>query len=932
MSSELQALRYLSPDRDSFWDWSEDGAVVTYRNGGTLAFREQILAIVKNFGDQLLPPLELILLILAACRDTWPEDRKIVQSETLPLARSARPILRQWWNTVFDALERVHAMPRQIRSNPAAITAMLEIVFERKAQSFRPASPDLVKILSTNWMKLWGAPEPQLVPFGERTQNYSILTQGLLRITVDEVLNRTATSLEKLPEPADAEDLLPEELPEVRTVRHLLDEIEDDDEFRGLVRVVKTLSAVLTLPRDLSTPEELPQGGVSDIANRGPLDRLLLSELAHDDDTLMTRIALNEALYIRRETPPSHPFRERVLLIDAGIRMWGLPRLCAAAVGLCLASQKAAGETVRIFRSDQDGLQPVDFTTRDGLAAHLAALDCLAHPGSLLPEWIEEIERDSSVEADRILITGEDVLGDPEFRRAFRDSRSAPAFVVTVNREGRVQLLQCSGTGEKKLRELWLDLDALAGTTQQPQKSLVDRSTANQLPAILRLPRLPLRMPYPMSRDDLLVPFEEESSKTQDLLQITRDRRLLLWDAAGRGGRQVTDTFPSGMLRWSGWLMNTMTYVQSFAMVMVTVDSRVSLIQLRRGSHGAIETEKSELKFWTEGDVKAQVLDVYSSNHVLMIVLRTQIVAVFPATGERLASAEIPDGLSRESFGFFTHRSNKSWFKANYWNGQVRFDKILDASHPQIAGAKILGILGSGDEMVAVLSTGELFWLKDQRLQPVTDRNDWKNSKIVRISQDRNSCEISPHRNGIGRLKLKPNSSVAWYPVLARFSEAPTQLPTDESVFRNLSCLEYGDRLAIITKTGNRFVLDVRAEKNSPLFLRPAGQDEELSLQKTAPFEEIPGPPGVGYTLREVKWKDGSRAVLDSRGMLHLQSSDSTIPEMTLVFNEKNVSGWCSTCQIWGRDYFLDEGCPDVRKVAPEVILPILKQFLGRLR
>jgi len=41
--------------------------------------------------------------------------------------------------------------------------------------------------------------------------------------------------------------------------------------------------AAVRLPRRLAQREELAVGGISDITNRGPLDRLLLSELAHDD-------------------------------------------------------------------------------------------------------------------------------------------------------------------------------------------------------------------------------------------------------------------------------------------------------------------------------------------------------------------------------------------------------------------------------------------------------------------------------------------------------------------------------------------------------------------------------------------------------------------------------------------------------------------------
>ncbi len=61
------------------------------------------------------------------------------------------------------------------------------------------------------------------------------------------------------------------------------------------------------LPRPLLQPDDIPVGGVSDISNRGTIDRLLLSELAQDDEMLTTRVAMNEVMYLRRETPPQNP-------------------------------------------------------------------------------------------------------------------------------------------------------------------------------------------------------------------------------------------------------------------------------------------------------------------------------------------------------------------------------------------------------------------------------------------------------------------------------------------------------------------------------------------------------------------------------------------------------------------------------------------------
>jgi hypothetical protein len=103
--------------------------------------------------------------------------------------------------------------------------------------------------------------------------------------------------------------------------------LKDDVELGGLARLALNLMAAVHLPRPVADREELPLGGVSDITNRGALDRLLVSELANDDLTLAVRIAVNEALYLRREMPPRNPPRQRFVLLDAGIRMWGVPRV-----------------------------------------------------------------------------------------------------------------------------------------------------------------------------------------------------------------------------------------------------------------------------------------------------------------------------------------------------------------------------------------------------------------------------------------------------------------------------------------------------------------------------------------------------------------------------------------------------------------------------
>ena len=124
------------------------------------------------------------------------------------------------------------------------------------------------------------------------------------------------------------------ELPVVDRARSLLAELDKDPEWRGLARLTRNLMAAVSLPQPVSDHDDLPLGGVSDITNRGQLDRLLLSELAQDDLMFTARMAVNELLYLRRETPPRPHAETRWLLLDSGLRLWGVPRIFATAVAL----------------------------------------------------------------------------------------------------------------------------------------------------------------------------------------------------------------------------------------------------------------------------------------------------------------------------------------------------------------------------------------------------------------------------------------------------------------------------------------------------------------------------------------------------------------------------------------------------------------------
>lgn len=937
MSSELNSLRYLTPADDSFWEWGDDGEVVVFRGGVTLAYRVQVAWALGHFKDRGLPPLELVLLILLSCRDNWSAMKEVVRTSLENNSRPtvSRPIMKQWWDTLFQGLDRVHGLPQQMRASPAAHRTIIEIALERLHHSTVNNSEVHNILARAHWLRIWTLPDPLIAPIGERTQQFSAMSHGLLKLSVDEVLTRTSTGLNEVPEPPEevAELIEVPEALESRTVSQLLEELRNDDEHRELVRLVRMLSAVLTLPRDLSTPEELSQGGVSDITNRGPLDRLLLSELANDDDTLMTRVALNEALYLRRESPPSHPVRDRVLLIDVGIRMWGLPRLCATVVGLSLAAQTPAGSAARVFCVGRKGGQLVDFTTREGLVEQLAMLSYEAHPGEWLSTWLEEADQENAdVATDRIIITGEDVLADPAFRRDLRTHNVLPAYIVTVNRAGRVRLIRETATGEKQLRELWLDLDGITGARQHPEKPLIDKSVDPRLPAILRLPRFPLRLSPLTDDSDSVAQYPKRNGQGFDLVQATRDRRLLLWDQATLGGRQLTDRLPPGQLRWSGDLMHD----GSFSLVFTKQDGRVHLVHVEEDATGLAECRVVALHFWNSEDANSHIYAVCAHSGVLLFILKTTVIAVDPVSGLRLESTRFPDGMGWKRDRYF-HQHYGLWHSVSFAEGKIRFDLFFEAKNLNFCDERVLGIVGPPDDLAAVLSGGELYNIKTKQFERIVGDGRWSGAQLESVSPDGTRFAVRGIKGSTEREQQDvvtigtPCTTIhRYYSRLNPVTCGDPGLPNNVTLIKNVRHLSYGKHLMLVTKKGRRVTLDLPSARNGVMFLR-GSTAADGPYQDTPSFVEIPAPKGVGYTLQQVTWSGGSRAVLDSRGLLHLQSSDPAIPEVTLVLYESHLSGWCSTGEVWGRDFFLDESAPQTRRIRPDQAMQYIRRFLERL-
>jgi hypothetical protein len=66
------ALSYFQKPADYFWRWAENGTVAEWPHGSTIGYREEVQVVLEALVPTGLPPFGAVLLLLAACADSWP--------------------------------------------------------------------------------------------------------------------------------------------------------------------------------------------------------------------------------------------------------------------------------------------------------------------------------------------------------------------------------------------------------------------------------------------------------------------------------------------------------------------------------------------------------------------------------------------------------------------------------------------------------------------------------------------------------------------------------------------------------------------------------------------------------------------------------------------------------------------------------------------
>jgi hypothetical protein len=727
---DMAIREYLRAPDGGFWEWRDGGEAIVWKDNRTIAFRAEVAHVLRWLAPQGLPSFSAMLLLLAATRRSWLEVRSGVGIIAGALQGSAPQSLL---SNVFNELDKVAQLEAELRTPIAAKRVLVEMALEgapRVAQG--PTAAAIVDAMERGIGEFIDVADGMVV-----VSNYApallardlhLLSAGIHRVDAQALRMRLATGIEEAPQPAEIE-LLPSE-----TARQLISSLIDDAEFVGVGRIAKRLESMVSLPRRLSAAPEQEAGGYSDIANRGPLDRLLISELAHDNHTLAVRVAMNEALYVCRESPPSSPQTNRAILIDAGIRMWGLPRLFATAAALAFAAQSGRAGKVDFFRASDDFAEPIELLSRSGVAEHLAALEPDLHPAAALADFLKRIASDD-LSTEPILLTSQQALDAADVQETLRQLAPPQLLMASVDRDGIFRLWERTPRGCKLMREATIDL---ADIVSAPA-TLVDRSSANGLPAIFSVSPFPLKLPHAVRHG------ETWWSGHWGALSLTSDGRLMRWTMPGRGAMQIAERLPIGKLWWA-------SQPDAGDNVSVVTGSPHKLHVFSVGREG-LRQQPTPLQL---GDFGA-VASVCAHNGVLFACCKTRVAVFDPATGAQLTRLSIPHGFRWKHGRFFRLTyDGKPWYALSYNGLSASLEAVPIAAKPSAAPElSAMFEYAGGDGPVGVTPDGRFYLTAEEKLERVWHELSG-DIRVLGISLDgKRLCLAAPHPEQSSQLEYR---------------------------------------------------------------------------------------------------------------------------------------------------------------------------------
>ena len=462
------AEQYFQAYHSYFWQWEDGSEVIAIPNGSTIAYRALVLDTIQLLSGQGLPPFGSLLLAIMATNPTGPVDINTVYA----IINEVAP--EQYQHEKAEAiafLKLLSEVPSAYREGKSRVLLFQTLFAEcHNRVSSRKSKRILAAYKSEETLD--NAP----VDFHPKVFHQDFRTISLLNKRFSDV-SSIVDALSSVPIIAD--EVLP---------AHSSAGLEGNPDWvEALIENPKTFPvgslvhriwSGLRIPMRHALPSEQPMGGVSDLTNKGSFDRLLISEFAYDDLTLLSRLANQEALYLHREVPPSSDHDTRVVLLDISLKNWGTPRTIAFALLLAIARHPKSAAPCQAFAVGSS-YEPLPFGSTEEVITSLQQLDGSLHPAAGLAQFFQD--HPGTKRREVIVMMSPDTLRLPSMQKMLPTYAPLVHYWLHPDRTGRVTLYHQRGHHRKHIQDFHLPLDKLWQKHPPPVNATATSSTATGL-------------------------------------------------------------------------------------------------------------------------------------------------------------------------------------------------------------------------------------------------------------------------------------------------------------------------------------------------------------------------------------------------------------------------------------------------------------------
>jgi hypothetical protein len=298
----------------------------------------------------------------------------------------------------------------------------------------------------------------------------------------------------------------------------------------------------------------------------------------------------------------------------------------------------------------------------------------------------------------------------------------------------------------------------------------------------------------------------------------------------------------------------------------------------------------------------------------LFLIHRTEVTALDLVHGDHVVKASIPHH-KLTSFGRYFASLDGTWLCVSHNGSGLEFVPV-SLSQP-VRDADILALFDrEGYEgQWALTRQGEIYSPSGVRIM-----NLGHVIHHVQISDDGDRLMITSVENGkFDLIDLETSRTTTMNVGLAKVALEPSISFPTRNVRTNFNAIGFtaDGHPRLRTPQGLWFGFTGKNEKSIQFNRCTDSPPEPASVRYFHPVRSVTE---FGFKLRVASWNDGVKAWLDSRAILHLKGSSTSVPEVSILLVEGNTAAWSSDGQFCGSAFHVGaadsvEGSAMIQKI-----------------